>query len=285
MLGFPNWSDTSVAAVNTSYAVYGQGTYKLDAILDGLALTAGLRMNWDERDARIQSRTQTACRFTKDTDGNPATPETPVPLASCFLPLSTSFNEPTYNLSLEYRWAPDRLVYLATRHGYRTGGFGTRGTTEKALAIPFRPEKVNDVEAGLKADWRLGEALLRTNVAAYYASYTDVQRQLTDPTLIPVQAVPTNAGKARIYGFELEALLKPTEWLELSGFWSYTNAEFTEFIGLNGADLWGSPSAARRGTSGAPPPGSTCRWTRATARSRLRLHITTPTRTTRATTR
>ena len=51
---YPAWSNTWVEGHNTSYAVFAQGTYKLDSLLEGLSITAGLRGNWDKREAVIK---------------------------------------------------------------------------------------------------------------------------------------------------------------------------------------------------------------------------------------
>src|SRR3546814_2319752 len=85
-------------------------------------------------------QTPTTCRFTVHDDNNPATPEVRPALAQCALPVSTKFSEPTYNISLEYKLNQDKLIYLAHRHGYRTGGFSLRSSTQLLLSTPFKPE-------------------------------------------------------------------------------------------------------------------------------------------------
>lgn len=237
VFAYPSWANTWVEAKNTSYAVFAQGTYAFPN-LKGLSLTAGVRGNWDKRDATILSRTQSACRFTADEDNNPATPETRPTLANCELPLSVKYSEPTYNVSLDYKFGDSKLVYLAHRHGYRTGGFGARATTEAGLRRTFEPEIVDDIEVGLKADWRFdGGAFLRTNLALYHSEYKDIQRLLQDNTVIPITTVTANAQKARIKGGEFEFLFRPVMWFEMSGFWSFADAEFKKFIDPNGVDL------------------------------------------------
>lgn len=250
---FPNYINTNSAAQNTSTAVYAQGTFKLDRLLEGFAITLGARQNWDKREADIRNTgfltppaVPTAgfnCRFTVDADGNPATPETRPTLADCSLPLEEDFSEPTYNISLDYNISPDALVYLAHRHGYRTGGFGARATTQQGLSRTYKPEIVNDIELGAKIDWQFGNTFLRTNLAVFHADYKDIQRLLTDPTLVPITTVTTNAGKAEIDGGEFEFVFQPIEILELSGFYSYTDANFTTFIAPDGTDLSGAPFA------------------------------------------
>ncbi|MFC4313849.1 TonB-dependent receptor [Steroidobacter flavus] len=236
----PAYSITDVAGENKSYAGFVQGTYEL---VDGLKLTAGVRYTKDEREATIRNRTRSACRFTLDQDNNPATPETTPTLDDCTVTNDASFSEPTYNLSLDYQFADSKLVYLAHRHGYRSGGFGSRAATQVGLARTFKPETVDDVELGLKADWRPGDMFVRTNLAAYYSKYEDIQRILTDPNVAPVTAVTTNAGRARIQGFEAEFMLRPIESLELTADYAYTDAAFTEFIAPDGTDLSNAPFA------------------------------------------
>ena len=244
IVAYPAYSNTWVTSQNTSYAVFAQGTYKFDSV-PGLSLTAGVRQNWDDRHALVKNRTQSACRFTVDADNNPATPETAVAnLAACRLPLDVSFSEPTYNLSLDYKFGDNKLVYLAHRHGYRTGGFGARAGTEAGLRRTFQPEVVDDIEGGVKADWRFGDGMfLRTNIALYYSAYKDIQRLLTDPTTIPITTVTVNAQKAHVKGGEFEFLFRPNSLLEFSGFWSHTEAAFDEFIAPGNIDLSANPFA------------------------------------------
>jgi iron complex outermembrane recepter protein len=250
---FPNYINTNSEAQNTSTAVFAQGTFKLDSLLEGFAVTVGARQNWDKREVDIRNTgfltppaVATAgfnCRFTLDADANPATPETRPTLANCSLPLEKEFDEPTYNISLDYTLSSDALIYLAHRHGYRSGGFGARATTQAGLSRTFLPESVDDIEFGAKVDWQFGGAFLRTNLAVFHADYKDIQRLLTDPALVPITTVTTNAGEAEIDGGEFEFVFQPIEMLELSGFYSYTDAKFTTFIAPDGTDLSSAPFA------------------------------------------
>src|SRR3546814_9506751 len=110
----------------------------------------------------------------------------------------------------------DLLIYLAHRHGYRTGGFSLRSSTQLLLSTPFKPETVDDVELGLKADWRFGDSFLRTNFAAFISDFKDIQRVQLNPNTIPLQNVTTNAAKARIKGFEAEVTFRPIQPLTFS---------------------------------------------------------------------
>ena len=240
---YPNYSNTWVKPTNTSYAIFAHGSFE---VTDRLAVTAGARMSWDKREVNTLNRsyisaistTDQSCRFTLDQDNDPSTPETRPALEDCVFVGDETFSEPTYNLSVQYRLGDDALVYAAHRHGYRTGGFAARQTSEALLSETFEPELVDDFEIGLKADWYFGDSFLRTNIAAYHAKYKDLQRILTRGIAPPV-TIATNAGRSRIQGIEVDVLFRPIDMLDLSVSYAYTDGEFLEYLTPNGDDISG----------------------------------------------
>lgn len=236
---------TEVSGVNKSKSVFSQGTYNLDEVTEGLSVTVGARYTWDEREmtAATKRANGTVCNFTLDTDGNPATPEVTPPVSQCRYNDTVEFGEATYNLSMEYQLTPDILTYVATRKGYRSGGFGARATTQAGLAQTFEPEVVKDYELGLKANWNFSNGMsARTNLAIYHSDYTDIQRLLNTAT-VPITTVAYNAKEAQIQGGELEWAFVPIQDLEISGFVSYTDAEYKDFIWPDGTDHTSDPLA------------------------------------------
>lgn len=208
---------------NQSYAVFAQGTYRIAAI-DGLSLTAGVRGTRDERKMVVSqyddNRTQCALA---DENGDES-----YPLDACAIGGKKSYTEPTYNVSLDYKADADTLFYLAHRRGYRTGGFSYTGSSKDTIG-PFAPEFVTDVEAGIKKDWHLGTTLLRTNLAAYYSDYKDIQRYTSRPES-PSRFLVVNAASADIKGGELELTFIPVRALELRAFYALTVAEYKKFL-------------------------------------------------------
>lgn len=175
--------------VNKSYSVFAQGDYRLT---DTLSTTLGGRFTWDERsiDQRLLNATTLACIFcAKDSD---------------------KFESPTYTASLNWQFAPSKLVYLATRTGYRSGGFNSSANTAAAMQ-GFDPEDVTDYELGLKADWKIGKASLRSNLAVFHTDYEDIQRAV----IKVVDGVPVttifNAAEATIDGGEIELTLEVSD--------------------------------------------------------------------------
>ncbi len=134
----PNYLNTT--GTNTSYAVFAQGTYKL---LDNLSMTAGGRYTWDKREVFYDNPTSrygqptSVCQFSAAI------------APGCVLDLEKDFSDPSYTFSLEYKLAEEILMYVATRQGYRSGGFNARAVNAVQLE-PFDPETVTDVEVGFK---------------------------------------------------------------------------------------------------------------------------------------
>lgn len=223
---------------NISKSVYAQGTFDLASLTPGLTFTAGARYTWDERDAHLRSTqavgvapgTPTLLGFPSPgerclglpADGFGAYPD-------CSVSLSTDFSKLSYNLSLEYKPSSGVLFYLATRQGYRSGGFNARAQLAYQLT-PFRPEVVRDVEGGIKADWRIGDAPVRTNLSLFYSDFKDAQRLA--PNLIGgvVTTDVVNAAKAHVQGGELEFSIIPVSALTLGGFISYTDAAYDDYV-------------------------------------------------------
>src|SRR3546814_16034081 len=96
---------------------------------------------------------------------------------------------------------------------------------------------VDDYELGLKADWHFDDVLLRTNLAFYRTSFSDIQRNLQDSTVIPPQAFIINAADATIQGIEADVSLFPSHGLNISGFFSSPFTNYGRFYNIQGTDL------------------------------------------------
>ena len=227
---------------NYSRSVFASGTYDFSDFIPHLSATLGGRYTEDVRASDFG--TIYAAGFTPgQVTGNPRAPFSPcqscafagfghptgVPFdpATCRTHARAKFSKFTYTADIEYKLDPHKMIYVAHRKGYRTGGFGTRATTP--FGSEFAPETVKDYEVGAKLDWYIGDMFLRTNVAAYYQDYTNIQRLvpvvLGGATTTSVQ----NAAKAKIKGFEGEFTFIPRRWLTLSGFVSQVQPNYDQF--------------------------------------------------------
>jgi len=210
-------------AVNESKSVFAQFDYE---IVPKLSVTAGGRYTWDRRQL----------------DLNVTAPNGAVLVDA---QRKVSFSEPTYTLSLNYKPTKDSLLYLATRRGYRSGGFNSGAVTPAALNL-IEPEVVTDIELGGKIagsaswlDYRFAGALFRSK-------YDNIQRGLVVNAGTP--PAPTrvilNAATATIKGGEAEAFFGLFDRFDLNLSVSYTNTNYDEFVDpLSGADLSDRPFA------------------------------------------
>ncbi len=177
--------------------VYGQGTLDFGSIAEGLSFTFGYRHSWDH--IAIQ-----------DSGGEKAT-----------------FEAPSWTVSLDYQPSPGTLLYIASRRGYHAGGLNDLGG---AAIVPYDEETVTDAEVGFKKDWLAGSMPARTNVALYYSDYDDFQTQSSEIVGGTVVSVISNSGTARVQGAELEAMINPTENLELLAQYAWLDFEYTHFL-------------------------------------------------------
>ena len=205
-----------------SYSAFGQATFQAT---DSLSLTAGLRYTIDRRSGVLvrpfadATGAYVGCSFVGKT------------LADCSLAGKDKFKALTYTLSADYKIDEDTLIYLASRRGYRSGGFSASQTdASSGSLIPFKPEKVTDYELGFKRDWRLGgDAQLRTNLAIYRQNYSDIQRLSVDPNQVSNQII-INVPKATVTGGELDVVLAPVKGVTLTYGYAYVKPEYDRFI-------------------------------------------------------
>jgi iron complex outermembrane recepter protein len=201
---------------NSSYAEYGQATVKI-APIAGLSLTGGIRNTRDVRKMTSQSwndPAETSCAISG--------------VVGCELAGNITYSVVTYNVSLNYQLDADTLIYLTRRKGYRAGGWNYVGSDPISFG-PFKPEYVNDWEAGLKRDWHFGESALRSNLAVYRSSLSNAQKLLS-PVSNPNDFEVINAASATIKGGELELTFVPVKGLEFGGYLSLIDAKFQRFV-------------------------------------------------------
>lgn len=206
-----------------TYAGFAAGTYK---ITPEITASGGVRYNYDKRKITV-SPTRPNLR-TCEFDTNLITPGVQsVPFDQCSFTNQKSFDEITYDATLQYEPSDDLTTYASYRHGFRAGGFSTRAQNMIALR-PFLPEEVNEYELGIKTDQFIGEGRLTGGLALFLQNGTDVQKQRassfdTNGDGVPdtVVTVVDNTAKQRNTGGELDFGYS-TDAVNLTGFYSYT---------------------------------------------------------------
>lgn len=227
-----NTTDTNLGGTTTG--LYGQGTYKLDRLLDGLSFTAGYRYTWDslhEGYSQTLSATRTPAPgdFCLSIAGGVFYP-------NCSVYAAAKHGGDSYTLGFDYQMNPSTLLYLVSRQGYKSGGFNIVAATVGDISSPafsYQPEKVRDVEVGIKADWSMGNVRGRTNVALYNSWYLNAQVNTSELINNEQEAVTQNAARATIRGLEIENTLYPTSFTELTLSYSYLDAFYNRYVTLS----------------------------------------------------
>src|SRR5690606_20522612 len=135
----------------------------------------------------------------------------PVTATTCNQAQNAKFNYPAWNAGLDWQASDNLFLYVATRGAAKAGGWNLR-----AGGLPaFAPEKVKDVEAGLKVD--LFDRRLRFNTAVFH-TWKDDNQAIVNSFVdgIGVTQYIQNNGKVRIWGWENELTLVPWEGMTLN---------------------------------------------------------------------
>jgi iron complex outermembrane receptor protein len=217
-----------------SQAVFAHGIYDLSDWVDGLRFTGGYRYTWDFASV-IQTATSGRDGVTRNARGVP-TNCVGVPVAdnNCVNAVNGNFNSPGWNVSLDEQLTDKLLVYVRAGHAYRPGTFNL---TVAPIFQKVQPEKVTDVEIGVKSEWELFGMQGRINADLFHTDYKSIQVStpvsFVDATgTTRVANAFTNGGAATVEGGEFEGTIIPVKGLELSGHFSYVFPQYSNYPGV-----------------------------------------------------
>ena len=127
--------------------------------------------------------------------------------------------------SVDYKLAPNAMIYAQYSTGFRGGGFNNRPFTA-AQVFAVDPESLKAYELGLKSQFF--DDALALNLTAFQSDYSKIQQVVAgvDTSGVPFTS-PLNVGDARIRGLELESTLA-VGGLQLSVVASYLDAKIKE---------------------------------------------------------
>lgn len=206
-----------------NYGLYAQSTYSLS---DQIKITGGIRYTWD----KVRTDSQLIVNNIIGGSPIPRCLLASTSLPECRLEAQNSSGKPTWLLGLDYTPTQNLLAYAKYTRGYRAGGIKTDAPIEY---LTFAPEKVDSYEIGLKATIP-GQIRGNLNIAGFYNDFQNQQLQFgftprPGTGLVPT-AGPINAGKSRIYGFEVEANVSPLEGLRLEANYAYLKTEIKSIV-------------------------------------------------------
>ena len=225
-----------------TYAAFADVSY---SVTDTFNVNLGGRYTSDNREARIFKRNYLGLTGSP-TLGNPAAVGLPTLTDMSKSDLNRTDTKFTPKIGFGWKFAPEHNLYASYSEGFKGGLFDPRmdlgGNPTSVLSLVKRkgvePEEVKSYEMGLKSSLNGGR--FQTNAAIFYTDYSNVQIPGSVPTFDAAGNVNgfagnvTNAGKAEIKGFELEALARVTDALTLSGMVGFIDAKYKEWIVANG---------------------------------------------------
>ncbi len=193
----------------TEIAGFGEATYTL---ADKWDLTAGLRVSYTS----IKSTTESTGVLLVDSLD-------PTDIVKGAITQHSTTADPRF--SIAYREDPDLTLYATVARGHRVGGPNqTAGLAGPGIPTSYQGDTLWNYELGAKS--RLLDNRLQLNGALYYIDWSNLQVALVHNSIGYVG----NAGAAGIYGAELEAVAKPTTWLDLGGSISLSHGALTQDV-------------------------------------------------------
>jgi outer membrane receptor protein involved in Fe transport len=195
------------AHMTEQYALFGELSYKFTDKLTGLA---GARVFYADEADDLNS--------THPFGGFSPPVETPT--------LYSHAHKVTPKFYLSYQLTPDAMVYGSISQGFRIGG----GNLANVTPLPpedrtYRPDSLWNYEVGAKTAWF--DRHLIVNSSLYYINWSNIQvSDFTDDT--NALTFIANAGKARVYGAELEVEGRITRDITVGGTLALVEAQLTQ---------------------------------------------------------
>lgn len=157
----------------------------------------------------------------------------------------------TGRIALNVRPAENVLLFASASRGRKSGGFFSGFTNNNGQLIPYDPETIWAYELGAKTDparW------ITLNASVFYYDYRHPQtfvRYIDPLTGLSVQKVG-NVDHARVFGTDIDLILRPVEGLTLSGGLGLLDTKLSSFTTAAGTipagnRLPNAPSASLTG--------------------------------------
>lgn len=128
----------------------------------------------------------------------------------------------TYLATLRWRPTDQLSLYARAASGYRPGGPQNNPTPPPGAQTVIRPDTVWNYEAGFKGSFLNGT--LSIDASVFHIDWSDIQLNTTLGGI----GLQGNAGAAKVDGFELAFMARPSNGLTAGGSIGHTNARITQ---------------------------------------------------------
>lgn len=197
---------TFVRQGNTSFAAFGQASYKLT---DAFTVTGGVRWTTD-------TKSLTA-------NGGGALIGAPLPIV---VPVKTHGNNISWDFSASYAFTDDINGYVRVASGFRAPSIQGRDLAFGGTPSIAGSETIISYEGGIKT--LLADRTLRLNLSAFSYHVDNPQFSAIGGVGNVVRLINADAGNA--YGFELDAEWQPNDHWTFTGGFSYNHTEISDTV-------------------------------------------------------
>lgn len=208
----------------TSSAMFSNATF---AISERLNVTVGARFTKEEK-RMVNRGEEFAGTGITTAEEMEAVFGTGVGYGATGFVAKQDWSEFSPKLAFDYQWSERTMMYASTSKGFKSGGFNGRLTS---FPQPFEPEELWSYEVGSKSVF--ADNNVRLNLAAFYNDYKNFQlsRFSIDQDTGAFLSLFENAGKATIYGAEMEFQAVISEQLTVDMNAAYLGGGYDELIG------------------------------------------------------
>lgn len=233
----------------TSYAGFGQAYFD---VTSKLTLTVGARWNYERKIFSLASDAYDISGTTPDLVLDDSYDSGLFLARLIDQQERRSWRNWSGRVALDYKIASDVMLFGSISKGVKAGGFNGGATFSPAEEASVDPEKLTAYEIGIKSD--LFDRILRLNVSLFDYEYKDQQVYVLRSVGPIVTTNLSNAGQSRIYGFDIDATLRPVAGLMIQGSAEWLKARIRQFdaTGPGVIDFTGNtlPRAPRWSASG-----------------------------------
>ncbi|MHA3791967.1 TonB-dependent receptor [Sphingomonas sp. YL-JM2C] len=219
---------------STSAAAFGQLAWK---VTDALTIQPGVRLNYDKKSGFYERVVTNGAGQVISCTPAPAAGTALAAQCGVYQPQSTSPSVSkwnfSYDLNVNYKFAPGILGYATYAKSFKTVGINQNGLPLTAANVPdlsastVKPESVHHFEVGLKTQFWDRRATF--NISAFRTDIKNFQATVNGGQFGTVRGYLANAGKVRSQGVETDFRINPSERFLAYVSGAYTDAKYKKF--------------------------------------------------------
>ncbi len=218
------WTNQPSREYTQDYAAFGELTVPLT---DELKVTLGLRAQHTHKKIDVNYDSVTGMDLSAMGMGVLSS------ASSLSKTASQSWTELLPKFSVSYQLTDDIMIYGGVNRSFIPGGFNN--VTSTLYGFEYDPQTAWNYEIGAKTEWF--DRRLMVNLAGFHSDVSDLQVFTLDSSTNSY--VSGNAGSARIWGVELEALARILPGLDAELSFGYLWTQMDDYVS-NGNDYSGN---------------------------------------------